>query len=74
MIKTFILADSQKKVYMKQSNHYIHNYDSLSTYRCRATSAQTDNHICQPYTLFIFANCDNTKEVSDEDTISLTVS
>ncbi|ORE03656.1 hypothetical protein BCV72DRAFT_232770 [Rhizopus microsporus var. microsporus] len=70
---------------MKQSNHYIHNYDSLYqlrqlqtkfskllTYsRYRTASVQTDSYMCQPYTIFTFANCDNAKDVPDENIYQL---
>lgn len=88
LINIFINRQSWKtaeNLYMKQWNHFIHNYDNiyqlrqlqtkldkLSTYsRCRAASVHTDNHICQLYTIFNFANCDNTKDVSDGRVISL---
>ncbi|KAG2220446.1 hypothetical protein INT45_004188 [Circinella minor] len=88
IIKIFINQQSWKtaeNLFMKQSNQYIHNYDSLyqlrqlqtrfdklSIYsRCRAASVQTDNHICQPYTIFTFANCDNIKDDSDGRVMSL---
>lgn len=31
----------------------------------------SDNRICQPYTIFTFANCDNAKDVSDGRVMSL---